>query len=280
MFNERLLSHPDCLGCQRPAATRREFLRQSSLGFGWLALASLLKPWAMADDQKAQQPRLIARAKRVIFLFMDGGVSHVDTFDEKPELNRRSGASAKWRADALSQSVSANRKWLGSPWKFSPQGQCGLRVSELIGLRVLNISLQENVLRVFGKGNKERLVPFGEEASLWLERYLQQVRPQLLGPRQTVALFVTSSGINAGTAMSRVMFWNIVKKYARQAGLATAPSPHTLRHTFATHMLDAGADLRVVQEILGHESLSSTQIYTHVSIERLKQVYRDAHPHA
>ncbi len=154
----------------------------------------------------------------------------------------------------------------------------GLRVSELVGLRVLNISLQENVLRVFGKGNKERLVPFGEEASLWLERYLQQVRPQLLGPRQTVALFVTSSGINAGTAMSRVMFWNIVKKYARQAGLATAPSPHTLRHAFATHLLNHGADLRAVQMLLGHADISTTTIYTHIARERLKTIHAQHHP--
>jgi integrase/recombinase XerD len=154
----------------------------------------------------------------------------------------------------------------------------GLRVSELVGLRVLNISLQENVLRVFGKGNKERLVPFGEEASIWLDRYLQQVRPQLLGPRQTVALFVTSSGINAGTAMSRVMFWNIVKKYARQAGLATAPSPHTLRHAFATHLLNHGADLRAVQMLLGHADISTTTIYTHVARERLKVIHAQHHP--
>ncbi len=154
----------------------------------------------------------------------------------------------------------------------------GLRVSELVGLRVLNISLQENVLRVFGKGNKERLVPFGEEASLWLERYLQQVRPQLLGPRQSVALFVTSSGINAGTAMSRVMFWNIVKKYARQAGLATAPSPHTLRHAFATHLLNHGADLRAVQMLLGHADISTTTIYTHIARERLKTIHAQHHP--
>ncbi|MEP6968815.1 MAG: site-specific tyrosine recombinase XerD [Betaproteobacteria bacterium] len=154
----------------------------------------------------------------------------------------------------------------------------GLRVSELVGLRVLNISLQDNVLRVFGKGSKERLVPFGEEASDWLGRYLQQIRPQLLGARQTVALFVTSSGINAGTAMSRVMFWNIVKKYARQAGLATAPSPHTLRHAFATHLLNHGADLRAVQMLLGHADISTTTIYTHIARERLKSLHAQHHP--
>jgi len=154
----------------------------------------------------------------------------------------------------------------------------GLRVSELVTLRLLNISLQEHVVRVFGKGNKERLVPFGEEAAHWLGRYLAEVRPELLGPRQTVALFVTSSGTNAGSGMSRVMFWNIVKKYALQAGIATAPSPHTLRHAFATHLLNHGADLRAVQMLLGHADISTTTIYTHVARERLKLLHARHHP--
>ena len=154
----------------------------------------------------------------------------------------------------------------------------GLRVSELVSLRLLNISLQEHVVRVFGKGNKERLVPFGEEAAQWLARYLSETRPELLGPRQTVALFVTSSGINAGSGMSRVMFWNIIKKHALQAGIATAPSPHTLRHAFATHLLNHGADLRAVQMLLGHADISTTTIYTHVARERLKVLHAKHHP--
>ena len=154
----------------------------------------------------------------------------------------------------------------------------GLRVSELVHLRLLNVSLKENVLRVFGKGNKERLVPFGEEASAWLARYLEQTRPQLLGPRQAVALFVTSSGIHAGSAMTRVMFWSLVKKYAAKAGLATALSPHTLRHAFATHLLNHGADLRAVQMLLGHADISTTTIYTHVARERLKLLHARHHP--
>ncbi len=154
----------------------------------------------------------------------------------------------------------------------------GLRVSELVTLRTLNISLQENVLRVFGKGNKERLVPFGEVASLWLKRYLAEARPTLLGQRQSVALFVTASGSNAGSGMSRVMFWNIVKRYAVQAGIATAPSPHTLRHAFATHLLNHGADLRTVQMLLGHADISTTTIYTHIARERLKQLHATHHP--
>lgn len=154
----------------------------------------------------------------------------------------------------------------------------GLRVTELVTLRLLNISLQEHVVRVIGKGNKERLVPFGEEAGHWLSRYLQEVRPLLAGANPSVALFLTASGSNAGTAMSRVMFWNIIKKHARQAGIAKAPSPHTLRHAFATHLLNHGADLRAVQMLLGHADISTTTIYTHVARERLKVLHAQHHP--
>ena len=154
----------------------------------------------------------------------------------------------------------------------------GLRVSELVGLRVLNISLQVHVLRVFGKGSKERLVPFGEEAANWLQRYLAEVRPELLGPRSSVALFVTTGGRTPGGAMSRVMFWGLVKRYALQAGIRPAPSPHVLRHAFATHLLNHGADLRAVQMLLGHADISTTTIYTHVARERLKALHARHHP--
>ena len=156
----------------------------------------------------------------------------------------------------------------------------GLRVSELVGLGVLNLSLADHVLRVFGKGNKERLVPFGEVAGAWLQRYLAQARPALLGQRQSAALFVTASGAKAGSAMSRVMFWGNVKRYAAVAGIATAPSPHTLRHAFATHLLNHGADLRAVQLLLGHADISTTAIYTHVARERLKSMHARHHPRA
>ena len=154
----------------------------------------------------------------------------------------------------------------------------GLRVSELVQLKTLHVSLNEGVLRIMGKGSKERLVPFGQEAREWLERYLQQARPALLGPRQTDALFVTSSGPKPGTAMSRVMFWILVKRYAVQAGITTPLSPHTLRHAFATHLLNHGADLRAVQMLLGHADISTTTIYTHVARERLKSLHAQHHP--
>jgi integrase/recombinase XerD len=154
----------------------------------------------------------------------------------------------------------------------------GLRVSELVTLKVLNLSLADNVLRVFGKGNKERLVPFGEVASLWLTRYLKVARPELLAGQSTQDLFVSTRGANAGSAMSRVMFWMIVKKYARQAGITAPLSPHTLRHAFATHLLNHGADLRAVQMLLGHADISTTTIYTHVARERLKTLHAQHHP--
>jgi integrase/recombinase XerD len=156
----------------------------------------------------------------------------------------------------------------------------GLRVSELVGLKVLNVSLSDNVLRVFGKGSKERLVPFGEVASVWLARYLAQPRNELLAGHQSEALFVTQRGTKPGTAMSRVMFWMLVKKYALQAGITVPLSPHTLRHAFATHLLNHGADLRAVQLLLGHVDISTTTIYTHVARERLKTLHAQHHPRA
>ncbi len=154
----------------------------------------------------------------------------------------------------------------------------GLRVSELVTLKLFNVSLAENVLRVIGKGNKERLVPFGEVASLWLARYLGGERASLLAGKQTEDLFVTLRGARAGSAMSRVMFWMIVKKYAIGAGITAPLSPHTLRHAFATHLLNHGADLRAVQMLLGHADISTTTIYTHVALERLKVLHAKHHP--
>jgi integrase/recombinase XerD len=154
----------------------------------------------------------------------------------------------------------------------------GLRVSELVGLKTFNVSLSEHVLRVFGKGSKERLVPYGEVAAAWLQRYLHEARPALLGPKQTDDLFVTYRGPRPGEAMTRVMFWMLVKKYALAAGITAPLSPHTLRHAFATHLLNHGADLRAVQMLLGHADISTTTIYTHVARERLKTLHAQHHP--
>lgn len=154
----------------------------------------------------------------------------------------------------------------------------GLRVSELVDLRVFQLGLNDHVLRVTGKGSKERLVPYGEIAGQWLQRYLNEARKELLAGQQSDDLFVTVRGQNAGSAMSRVMFWMLVKKYALQAGIRSPLSPHTLRHAFATHLLNHGADLRAVQMLLGHADISTTTIYTHVARERLAQLHAQHHP--
>jgi integrase/recombinase XerD len=156
----------------------------------------------------------------------------------------------------------------------------GLRVSELVGLKTFHVSLHDNVLRVMGKGAKERLVPYGEVASDWLQRYLRGARPELLAGKQTEDLFVTVRGAHAGSAMSRVMFWMVVKKHALAAGIHAPLSPHTLRHAFATHLLNHGADLRAVQMLLGHADISTTTIYTHVARERLALLHARHHPRA
>jgi integrase/recombinase XerD len=154
----------------------------------------------------------------------------------------------------------------------------GLRVSELVSLRMMHISLNDGVLRVTGKGSKERFVPFGQVAGLWLERYLGGARQELLGGRLSEDLFVTVRGMKPGTAMSRIMFWNLVKRYALQAGIRVTMSPHTLRHAFATHLLNHGADLRSVQMLLGHADISTTTIYTHIARDRLASLHAQHHP--
>ncbi len=150
----------------------------------------------------------------------------------------------------------------------------GLRVSELVTLKTPQISRDMGVVRVLGKGSKERLVPLGEEALGWLERYLRESRPALLGQRVSDALFVTARA----AAMTRQSFWHLIRRYSLQAGLHKPISPHTLRHAFATHLLNHGADLRVVQLLLGHSDISTTQIYTHVARERMKQLHAKHHP--
>ncbi len=150
----------------------------------------------------------------------------------------------------------------------------GLRVSELVGLKTFNVGLNEGVLRVLGKGSKERLVPFGQVARDAINHYLTSSRAAILGGQQTDDLFVTAHG----RGMSRVMFWMLVKKYAVLAGIHSPLSPHTLRHAFATHLLNHGADLRAVQMLLGHADISTTTIYTHVARERLKTLHAQHHP--
>ncbi|ROT97885.1 site-specific tyrosine recombinase XerD [Marinobacter sp. R17] len=151
---------------------------------------------------------------------------------------------------------------------------CGLRVSELVNLAVDQVNLRQGVVRITGKGDKERLVPMGEEALDWLSRYMREARGELLRQRPADALFPG----NRAQAMTRQTFWHRIKLYARRAGINKKLSPHTLRHAFATHLLNHGADLRVVQMLLGHADLSTTQIYTHVARQRLQELHGEHHP--
>ncbi len=150
----------------------------------------------------------------------------------------------------------------------------GLRVSELVGLSVDQLNLRQGIVRITGKGNKERLVPLGEVALDWLARYQKETRKLLLKARECDALFPT----RRGAAMSRQAFWYLLKRYAKIANIQTPISPHTMRHAFASHLLNHGADLRVVQLLLGHSDLSTTQIYTHLARERLKNLHEQHHP--
>lgn len=150
----------------------------------------------------------------------------------------------------------------------------GMRVSELVGLRRGQLDLQTGVVRVTGKGDKQRLVPLGEAAIDWLSTYLRDGRPELIGERRSDDFFVT----RRGAGMTRQAFWYLIRRYAAQAGINKALSPHTLRHAFATHLLNHGADLRTVQLLLGHANVSTTQIYTHVAQERLKRLHAEHHP--
>lgn len=151
----------------------------------------------------------------------------------------------------------------------------GMRVTELVTLRPEAVNLRAGYLTCLGKGNKERVVPIGRAAADWLARYLESGRPALLKDRDSEYLFVNARG---GPSLSRVGFWKIIKKYGRQAGVNRELSPHVIRHSFATHLLDRGADLRVIQTLLGHADLSTTQIYTHILEARLKAVYDEFHP--
>jgi len=152
----------------------------------------------------------------------------------------------------------------------------GLRVSELVACKTLAANLQAGVVRVLGKGSKERLVPLGEEAVHWIQRYLKEARPELKGKRDPEALFITARG----AGMTRQAFWYLIRRYGARAIPGKRLSPHVLRHAFATHLINHGADLRAVQMLLGHADISTTQIYTHVARERLKQLHAEHHPRA
>jgi integrase/recombinase XerD len=222
--------------------------------------------------------RLVSSLKRFFQFAVREGLRRDDPASalESPKLPR-----------SLPKSLSESEveALLAAPDTVTPQGlrdramlemlyASGLRVSELVGVKTMQVSLDMGVVRVMGKGSKERLTPLGEEATDWIARYQEQGRPALLGGRKSDALFVTARG----APMTRQAFWALIKRYAARAGIPRSISPHTLRHAFATHLINHGADLRVVQLLLGHADISTTQIYTHVARERLKVLHRKHHP--
>jgi integrase/recombinase XerD len=211
--------------------------------------------WALREGSAAADPTLkLAAAKQPLRVPKTLGLAQVDALLAAPDAAKPLGLRDRTMLELMYA--------------------CGLRVSELVAIKTVHLGLNEGVLRVLGKGTKERLVPFGEVALDWLQRYLREARPVLLGARRSEALFVT----RRGAAMSRQMFWRLVKRYAVEAGVTAPLSPHVLRHAFATHLLDRGADLRVVQMLLGHADIGTTTIYTHVARERLRELHAKHHP--
>ena len=244
--------------------------------------ADLHRHLAWQVESKKAKPRttsrLVSSLKRFFQFALREGLRKDDPSAEldSPKLPR---SLPKSLSEAEVESL------LAAPNVETPQGlrdramletlyASGLRVSELVGLKIVQVSLDMGVVRVLGKGSKERLSPLGEEAVEWVERYQRDARSLLLGSRRSDALFVTPRG----GPMTRQGFWKLVQRYAQRAGIRRAISPHTLRHAFATHLINHGADLRVVQLLLGHADISTTQIYTHVARERLKQLHRKHHP--
>ncbi len=195
-------------------------------------------------------------------------------------------APRAWKTLPKFLSMDEVDRLIGTPDTSQPRGlrdraliellyATGLRVSEMVNLRQQDLNLESGYLTCFGKGRKQRLVPIGDEAAAWLKRYIKDGRPALLNKRSSPRLFVNARG---GAGLTRVGFWKILKEHGKQAGLARNLSPHVLRHSFATHLLERGADLRAIQMMLGHSDLSTTQIYTHILDARLRAVYDKFHP--
>lgn len=235
---------------------------------------------------EGRSPRSVARAVACFrgfyrFLVIDGRLKANPTDDLHPPR--------AWKALPRYLSVEDVDLLIAQPDVASPRGlrdraliellyATGMRVSELITLRPGDVNLDASYLTCTGKGDKQRIVPIGDEAAKWVRQYLREGRPALLGKRSSPRLFVNARG--GGPGLTRVGFWKILKRYARQAGLTATLSPHMLRHSFATHLLERGADLRAIQMMLGHADLSTTQIYTHVLEQRMRSIYDRFHPRA
>jgi len=235
---------------------------------------------------EGRSPRSVARAVACFrgfyrFLVVDGTSKTSPAADLRPPR--------AWKTLPRYLSIEEIDQLLAQPDVATPRGlrdraliellyATGMRVSELIGLRPADVNLEASYLTCTGKGDKQRIVPIGEEATIWVKRYLSDARGTLLGKRRSTRLFVNARG--GGHGLTRVGFWKVLRGYARQTGLKVTISPHVLRHSFATHLLERGADLRAIQMMLGHADLSTTQIYTHVLERRMRSVYDQFHPRA
>jgi integrase/recombinase XerD len=264
----------DLLGCaqwlEQRARTLLTARREDLLGYLGARVAAGVRPRSTA--------RLLASLRRLYrYLVREGRLAEDPSLRiDNPKLGRTlPGALTEAEVECLLDAPEAGAVLgLRDRAMLELLYATGLRASELVGLRLTQVSLQQGAVRVVGKGDKERLVPLGEWALSWLTRYLKEARPELVRGRVTDSLFPT----RRGAFMTRQAFWHLIKRHALRAGIVKELSPHTLRHSFATHMLNHGADLRVVQMLLGHTDLSTTQIYTHVARERLKELHARHHP--
>lgn len=258
-----------------------QWLKQQQLDMLQVQRGDLLEylSWRMQCGYKASSTaRSVSSLRRFYQYAVQQGLLETDPGQliEQPKLGRNLPDSlSEADVEALLQAPDINEPLgLRDRCMLELLYATGLRVSELVALRLDEISLRQGVLRVVGKGDKERLVPFGEEAQYWLEQYLGQARGILLGSKLGDVVFPSQRG----QQMTRQTFWHRIKRHAATAGIEKPLSPHTLRHAFATHLLNYGADLRVVQMLLGHSDLSTTQIYTHVAQARLQELHARHHP--